>query len=152
MVRKYVDVFLWFRDSICKPWYHKGGARSILRSSPLSMKFDVTKAAAATPFLFSAPVLASTEVNGDIDGSVNWSIKCLFIRHVLQILSSTLATANEVTGPAYLAVLLGTFVPVTFLIVLYVQVCVPSFHHLSLNVFCFAMLQSEARKSGARGA
>ena len=33
-----------------------------------------------------------------------------------------MSTANEVTGPAYLAVLLGTFVPVTFLIVLYTQV------------------------------
>lgn len=44
---------------------------------------------------------------------------------------STLPVSNEVTFAAYLAVLLGTFVPVTFLIVLYTQ--------------------SEARKAGLRG-
>lgn len=45
--------------------------------------------------------------------------------------ASSLPVSLEVTFAAYLAVLLGTFLPVTFLIVLYSQ--------------------SEARKAGARG-
>ena len=38
---------------------------------------------------------------------------------------STMPLSLEVTFTAYLAVLLGTFFPVTFLIVLYSQVCCP---------------------------
>ena len=47
------------------------------------------------------------------------------------IVQSTMPLSLEVTFAAYLAVLLGTFVPVTFLIVLYSQ--------------------TEARKAGADG-
>jgi uncharacterized membrane protein len=47
-------------------------------------------------------------------------------------LVTSLPVANEVTFAAYLAILLGTFLPVTFLIVLYSQ--------------------SEARKTGAADA
>jgi len=55
-------------------------------------------------------------------------------------MSTTISTANEVTGPAYLAVLLGTFVPVTFLIVLYTQVfiyesCVLVMPYFYLHMF-----------------
>ncbi len=46
-------------------------------------------------------------------------------------IQNTMPLSLEVTFAAYLAVLLGTFVPVTFLIVLYTQ--------------------SESRKAGARG-
>ena len=70
----------------------------------------------------------------------------------------------EVTFAAYLAVLLGTFVPVTFLIVLYAQVTFLScilhqwlsshpascfdFYLLSLLMaHCCSSLQSEARKN-----
>eukprot|EP01035_Chromulina_nebulosa_P018579 gene18579-24305_t len=64
--------------------------------------------AAMAPLIVSAPAFANVDA-----------------------LSTTMPLSLEVTFAAYLAVLLGTFVPVTFLIVLYSQ--------------------SEARKAGARG-
>ena len=52
---------------------------------------------------------------------------CMYLTHLTLISSSqaittTMPLSLEVTFAAYLAVLLGTFVPVTFLIVLYSQV------------------------------
>mmetsp|Transcript_3741 Transcript_3741/g.3874 ORF Transcript_3741/g.3874 Transcript_3741/m.3874 type:complete len:110 (+) Transcript_3741:58-387(+) len=89
--------------------FMNGAARSMVRANSVSMKMDLSKTAASiAPALLSAPAFASTD-----------------------LISSTMSTSLEVTGPAYLAVLLGTFVPVTFLIVLYTQ--------------------SEARRAGARG-
>ena len=55
----------------------------------------------------------------------------MFFFLYFKALTSTMPISLEVTFAAYLAVLLGTFVPVTFLIVLYSQ--------------------SEARKAGLRG-
>lgn len=79
----------------------------MLKAGALSMKMDVPKALVSMAPAFAAlPAFASVDVS-----SMNLSL--------------------EVTFAAYLAVLLGTFVPVTFLIVLYSQ--------------------SEARKSGLQG-
>lgn len=65
------------------------------------MKMDQNKAIAAmSPVLLaSAPVFAASDA-----------------------LTTSMPLSLEVTFAAYLAVLLGTFVPVTFLIVLYSQV------------------------------
>eukprot|EP00401_Gymnodinium_catenatum_P013367 CAMPEP_0117547272 /NCGR_PEP_ID=MMETSP0784-20121206/47040_1 /TAXON_ID=39447 /ORGANISM="" /LENGTH=112 /DNA_ID=CAMNT_0005344175 /DNA_START=23 /DNA_END=361 /DNA_ORIENTATION=- len=88
---------------------HNGAARTMMKASSLAMKMDIPKAVASFAPAFAAlPAFASTDA-----------------------LTSTMPLSLEVTFAAYLAVLLGTFVPVTFLIVLYVQ--------------------SEARKSGADG-
>lgn len=71
------------------------------------MKIDIPKALAGmAPAVVAAPAFASTD------------------------LVTSMPLSLEVTFAAYLAVLLGTFIPVTFLIVLYTQ--------------------SEARKAGAR--
>jgi photosystem II reaction center protein PsbM len=79
----------------------------MLKAGTLSMKMDASKAlVAAAPAFAALPVFASVDV-------------------------SSMPLSLEVTFAAYLAVLLGTFVPVTFLIVLYSQ--------------------SEARKAGLQG-
>jgi len=81
----------------------------VFQLSKLNMKVEPQQAVAAmTPFLFASQAMATTDA-----------------------LTTTMPLSLEVTFAAYLAVLLGTFVPVTFLIVLYSQ--------------------SEARKDGARG-
>jgi len=75
----------------------KGMGRALLKAGAL--KVDVPKAVSAmVPALVAAPAFA--DVNA----------------------VSTMPLSLEVTFAAYLAVLLGTFVPVTFLIVLYSQV------------------------------
>ena len=59
----------------------------------------------------------------------------------------------EVTFAAYLAVLLGTFVPVTFLIVLYSQVRPRIQFRMARNKTNFQntfQTQSEARRAGIR--
>jgi len=79
----------------------------MLKAGALSMKMEVPKALVAmAPAFAAAPAFASVDV-------------------------SSMPLSLEVTFAAYLAVLLGTFVPVTFLIVLYSQ--------------------SEARKQGLQG-
>lgn len=79
----------------------------MLKASALSMKMDMPKALVSmTPAFAAMPAFASVDM-------------------------STMPLSLEVTFAAYLAVLLGTFVPVTFLIVLYSQ--------------------SEARKAGLQG-
>jgi photosystem II reaction center protein PsbM len=73
----------------------------------LTMKMDMPKVLAGmAPAAIAAPAFASMD------------------------LATSMPLSLEVTFAAYLAVLLGTFIPVTFLIVLYTQ--------------------SEARKAGAR--
>ena len=85
----------------------EGVARTMLKAGALSMKMEVPKALVAmAPAFAAAPAFASVDV-------------------------SSMPLSLEVTFAAYLAVLLGTFVPVTFLIVLYSQ--------------------SEARKQGLQG-
>ena len=79
--------------------FHSGAGRTLAKAGSLAMKFDMPKAVASMAPAFAAlPVLASTDA-----------------------LTSTMPLSLEVTFAAYLAVLLGTFVPVTFLIVLYVS-------------------------------
>lgn len=79
----------------------------MLKAGALSMKMDMPQALLSmTPAMVAMPAFASVD----------------------QV--SSMPLSLEVTFAAYLAVLLGTFVPVTFLIVLYSQ--------------------SEARKAGAR--
>ena len=79
----------------------------MMRASALSMKMEVPKVLATlAPAAIATPAFAS------------------------DALTSTMPLSLEVTFAAYLAVLLGTFIPVTFLIVLYTQ--------------------SESRKAGAR--
>lgn len=59
----------------------------------------------------------------------------------------------EVTFAAYLAVLLGTFVPVTFLIVLYSQVSTNikfQTDREETNFQTLPCMQSEARRAGIR--
>jgi photosystem II reaction center protein PsbM len=77
-----------------------GAARSLMNAASMSMKMDIPKAAAAMvpAFVAATPAFASVDA-----------------------LQSTMPLSLEVTFAAYLAVLLGTFVPVTFLIVLYTQ-------------------------------
>jgi photosystem II reaction center protein PsbM len=88
---------------------HNGAARSMIRAGAMAMKFDLPKTIASmSPAALAIPAFAATDA-----------------------LTSSMPLSLEVTFSAYLAVLLGTFVPVTFLIVLYSQ--------------------SEARKAGARG-
>jgi len=80
----------------------------MIKAAALNMKMDVPKAmASVVPALVAAPAFASDAI------------------------STSMPLSLEVTFAAYLAVLLGTFIPVTFLIVLYTQ--------------------SEARKAGASG-
>mmetsp|Transcript_517 Transcript_517/g.1868 ORF Transcript_517/g.1868 Transcript_517/m.1868 type:complete len:115 (-) Transcript_517:107-451(-) len=73
----------------------------------VNVKSVLPKAAAAmAPAVIAAPALASEAL---VQGN----------EHVLN--SASVMTALEVQFGAYLAVLLGTFVPVAFLIVLYIQ-------------------------------
>ena len=66
----------------------------------LSMKMDIPKSIAAmAPAAIALPAFASDALSN----------------------IGSMPLANEVTYTAYLAVLLGTFIPVTFLIVLYSQ-------------------------------
>eukprot|EP01031_Cornospumella_fuschlensis_P031834 gene31834-38492_t len=92
-------------------------ARSLLKAGAMQMKMQVPKSIAAlAPAFVAAPVFAS-----DAMTSMPVSLEAM----------TSMPVSLEVTFAAYLAVLLGTFVPVTFLIVLYSQ--------------------SEARKAGAKG-
>ena len=93
----------------------------MMKASALSMKMDLSKAAAFAPAVVAAPAFASTDVSRRIVG-----VSFLQLTQAL----TTMPLSLEVTFAAYLAVLLGTFVPVTFLIVLYSQ--------------------SEARKAGVK--
>jgi len=77
----------------------------MLKASAMSMKLSMPSIAAMVPAAIAAPAFASDAM-------------------------TSMPLSLEVTFAAYLAVLLGTFVPVTFLIVLYSQ--------------------SEARKAGVR--
>ena len=71
----------------------------MIKAGAMSMKMDLPKAIAAmAPAMVAGPAFASMDS------------------------LSTMPLSLEVTFAAYLAVLLGTFVPVTFLIVLYSQV------------------------------
>ena len=71
----------------------------MIKAGAMSMKLDLPKAIAAmAPAMVAGPAFASMDS------------------------LSTMPLSLEVTFAAYLAVLLGTFVPVTFLIVLYSQV------------------------------
>ena len=71
----------------------------MIKAGSMSMKMDMPKAIAGLSSAFvAAPAFANIDA------------------------LSTMPLSNEVTFAAYLAVLLGTFVPVTFLIVLYSQV------------------------------
>ena len=71
----------------------------MIKAGAMSMKMDLPKAIAAmAPAMVAGPAFASMDA------------------------LSTMPLSLEVTFAAYLAVLLGTFVPVTFLIVLYSQV------------------------------
>eukprot|EP01038_Epipyxis_sp_PR26KG_P011520 gene11520-15433_t len=95
--------------AVQQAFVYNGAARTMIKASALSMKMEMPKIAAAIAPAFAAlPAFASADA-----------------------ITSTMPLSLEVTFAAYLAVLLGTFVPVTFLIVLYSQ--------------------SEARKAGARG-
>jgi hypothetical protein len=71
----------------------------MIKAGAMSMKMDIPKSVAGLASAFvAAPAFANIDA------------------------LSTMPLSNEVTFAAYLAVLLGTFVPVTFLIVLYSQV------------------------------
>lgn len=95
--------------AVVNAFVQNGAARSMLKAGALSMKVELPKAIAAmAPAAMALPAFAATDA-----------------------LTTSMPLSLEVTFAAYLAVLLGTFVPVTFLIVLYSQ--------------------SEARKAGARG-
>lgn len=95
--------------AVANAFVQNGVARSMLKAGAMSMKMDIPKAIAAmAPAAMSLPAFAATDA-----------------------ITSSMPLSLEVTFAAYLAVLLGTFVPVTFLIVLYSQ--------------------SEARKAGVRG-
>jgi len=77
-----------------------GASRSLLKAGELSMKMDIPKTLAAmAPAAIAMPAFAQVDA-----------------------IQSTMPLSLEVTFAAYLAVLLGTFVPVTFLIVLFSQV------------------------------
>ena len=106
-----IQSFLFFCiASVAYAFVHNGAARSMLKATSMAMKFDLPKTIASiSPAVIAAPAFAASDA-----------------------LTSSMPLSLEVTFAAYLAVLLGTFVPVTFLIVLYSQ--------------------SEARKAGARGA
>ena len=88
---------------------HNAAGRTLVKASSMAMKMDLPKSLAAIipTMAVAAPAFAQSDA-----------------------MTSTMNLSLEVTFAAYLAVLLGTFVPVTFLIVLYSQ--------------------SEARKAGAR--
>lgn len=89
-----------------------------VRVSKLNMKADNVKSIAAmAPFLAAAPAFASTDVIF-CHYPLPIAINCQFV----QALTTSMPLSLEVTFAAYLAVLLGTFLPVTFLIVLYSQV------------------------------
>jgi len=105
-----IQAFFYFCIvSVINAFVQNGAARSMIKAGALSMKMDIPKAVAAmAPAAMSLPAFAATDA-----------------------LTNSMPLSLEVTFAAYLAVLLGTFVPVTFLIVLYSQ--------------------SEARKAGARG-
>ncbi len=68
---------------------------------------------------------------------------------MFQGFASTLALSNEVSFAAYLAVLLGTFLPCMFLVVLYAQV---QRHNTTFS--CLILIddvgQTESRKAGLR--
>eukprot|EP01035_Chromulina_nebulosa_P000172 gene172-257_t len=98
--------------AVANAFVHNGAARSMMKAGALSMKSEMPlKALAAmVPAAIAMPAFAAST----------------------DALATSMPLSLEVTFAAYLAVLLGTFVPVTFLIVLYSQ--------------------SEARKAGARGA
>ncbi|KAJ1438595.1 hypothetical protein B484DRAFT_444450 [Ochromonadaceae sp. CCMP2298] len=108
MSRSFIALLVLAIASCASAFLQSGAARTMLKAGALSMKMEMPKSLAAmAPALIALPAFASTDV----------------------ITSMPLA-GLEVSFAAYLAVLLGTFVPVTFLIVLYSQ--------------------SEARKQGLR--
>jgi hypothetical protein len=105
-----------------------GAIRTLLKTSAVSMKMDVTSK--ATVFLFPA-FLASTPAIASVD--VCDTFLPSFVTSLLLFLNfannqttyhqaSSLPVSLEVTFAAYLAVLLGTLLPVTFLVTLYFQV------------------------------
>ena len=96
--------------------------RMMMKASAVSMKMEFPKALyGLAPALISAPAFASVDVSENYKTSnplqTSYHPIC-----VLQAITTTMPLSLEVTFAAYLAVLLGTFVPVTFLIVLYSQV------------------------------
>mmetsp|Transcript_32056 Transcript_32056/g.54063 ORF Transcript_32056/g.54063 Transcript_32056/m.54063 type:complete len:113 (-) Transcript_32056:197-535(-) len=108
MARSFAAVVLFAILSYASAFINGGAARTMLKAGAMSMKMELPKSIAAmAPAMAALPAFASTDA-----------------------LTSSMPLSLEVTFAAYLAVLLGTFVPVTFLIVLYSQ--------------------SEARKSGLR--
>jgi len=119
----------------------------MLKAGALSMKMDVQKAVSAmVPALIAAPAFADVNAVSTMPLSleVGWLwcnaslAHCVGRGHTLAIgrrqcrhcltrkkhnLTALFCLSlGQVTFAAYLAVLLGTFVPVTFLIVLYSQV------------------------------
>jgi photosystem II reaction center protein PsbM len=110
MSRLSVQILSFFSMLTAAMAFTHSAGRTLLKASAMTMKMDLPKAVASmAPMAVTLPAFASTDV-----------------------IQSTMPLSLEVTFAAYLAVLLGTFVPVTFLIVLYSQ--------------------SEARKAGARSA
>lgn len=111
----------------------------MIKAGSMTMKMEFPKALyGLAPALISAPAFASVDVSKVIllASSTKITLKLpvlinLIQQKYLQAITTTMPLSLEVTFAAYLAVLLGTFVPVTFLIVLYSQVAFISifYHH-----------------------
>jgi hypothetical protein len=141
----------------------------MIKAGSMTMKMEFPKALyGLAPALISAPAFASVDVSKVIllASSTKITLKLPILinfiqQKYLQAITTTMPLSLEVTFAAYLAVLLGTFVPVTFLIVLYSQVAFISIFTTTDDTITtsgvilkhnitYDHVQSEARKAGLR--
>ena len=95
----------------------------MIRASAISMKMEFPNVVAAlAPMVAAAPAFATTDVSETYMLTGSCANSCRHVRVTVVQAITSMPLSLEVTFAAYLAVLLGTFLPVTFLIALYSQV------------------------------